>query len=289
MHAATPAFTTHFSTLAPDYDVALCDVWGVVHNGVVAWAEACDALMRFRQQGGTVTLITNAPRPGEVVKILLDRLAVPRDAYDGIVSSGDVARTIVAERRGQRAYHIGPARDMPIFEGLDLRPADVDDADYVVCTGLFDDTKETPQDYVDLVERLRARRLTMVCANPDVVVERGDKLVYCAGAVADLYAASGGEVIFAGKPYRPIYEQALAAAANARGADVVHGRVLAIGDSVRTDLKGAAAFGIDCLFVTAGIHAQELGGRHDPSASALADIFGAAGLFPKAVTPRLEW
>jgi ribonucleotide monophosphatase NagD (HAD superfamily) len=121
------------------------------------------------------------------------------------------------------------------------------------------------------------------------VVERGDKLVYCAGAVADLYAAAGGEVIFAGKPYRPIYEQALAAAARARGAAVAHARVLAIGDSVRTDLKGAAGFGIDCLFVTAGIHAQELGGRHDPSASALADIFGAAGLFPKAVTRRLEW
>jgi HAD superfamily hydrolase (TIGR01459 family) len=129
----------------------------------------------------------------------------------------------------------------------------------------------------------------MICANPDVVVERGDKLVYCAGAIADLYAAAGGDVIYAGKPYRPIYDQALAIAKAARGAPVEHQRVLAIGDSVRTDLKGAAAFGIDCLFVTAGIHAEELGHRDDPDLSALADMFAAAGVVPKGVMSRLAW
>jgi len=289
MHAATPPFTTHFSALPQAYDVVLCDVWGVVHNGVVASAAACDALMRFRQQGGTVILITNAPRPGAVVTTLLDGLKVPRAACDGIVSSGDVTRAIVAERAGQSAYHIGPARDVPIFDGLALRLVDAERADYVVCTGLFDDTVETPQDYVGLIETLRARGLVMVCANPDAVVERGDKLVYCAGAIADLYASAGGSVLYAGKPYRPIYEQALSAALTTRGNATAHGRVLAIGDSVRTDLKGAAAFGIDCLFVTAGIHAEELGGRDNPSATALAGVFAAAGLFPKAVTRRLAW
>ncbi len=129
----------------------------------------------------------------------------------------------------------------------------------------------------------------MVCANPDVVVERGEHLVYCAGAIADLYAAAGGEVIYAGKPYRPIYQQALALAQRRRGRPVEQRRVLAIGDSVRTDLKGAAAFGIDCLFVTAGIHAEELGGRENPDAAVLADIFAAAGLFPHAVMRRLVW
>jgi len=129
----------------------------------------------------------------------------------------------------------------------------------------------------------------MICANPDIVVERGHELVYCAGAIADLYAAAGGEVIYAGKPYRPIYDQALAIAAAARGKPAAPDRVLAIGDSVRTDLKGAAAFGIDCLFVTAGIHAEELGAREDPDAGALGDIFAASGLYPKAVMRRLVW
>ena len=141
----------------------------------------------------------------------------------------------------------------------------------------------------DLIARMRARSLAMICANPDVVVERGDQLVYCAGAIADAYAAAGGDVVFAGKPYRPIYEQALALAEATRGKRAEHHRVLAIGDSVRTDVKGAAAFGIDCLFVIAGIHAEELGGRTDPDAAALAGIFAAAGVIPKAVMRHLSW
>ncbi len=232
----------------------------------------------------------NAPRPGEVVaRLTLDRLGVPRAAYDGIVSSGDVTHALIAARAGQRVFHVGPKRDLPIFEGLDAPVAPLESADYVVCSGLIDDTVETPQDYHELIERMRARALPMICANPDVVVERGDTLVYCAGAIADLYHAAGGEVIYAGKPYRPIYEQALAIAQAARGGEVEHHRVLAIGDSVRTDLKGAAAFGVDCLFVTAGIHAEELGNREEPDDAALSKIFAAAGLFPKAVMPRLEW
>jgi len=289
MSAALPPFTRHFATLAPDYDVLLCDVWGVVHNGVAATHESCDALMSFRRQGGTVVLITNAPRPGTVVQQFIDRLLVPREAYDGIVSSGDVTRTVVAERAGQRVFHLGPERDLPIYEGLDVEVVPVERADFVVCSGLFDDTKETPQDYAGLIEAMRARALFMVCANPDIVVERGDHLVYCAGAIADLYAAAGGDVLYAGKPYRPIYEQALTCAQSIRGRPTDHARVLAIGDSVRTDLKGAAAFGIDCLFVTAGIHAGELGGREQPNASALGDIFGTAGVYPKAVMQRLAW
>jgi HAD superfamily hydrolase (TIGR01459 family) len=289
MPAGPPPFTDHFAALAPGYDVVLCDVWGVVHNGVAATAPSCEALSRFRGQGGTVVLITNAPRPGEVVMGLLDRLKVPRQAYDGIVSSGDVTRAIVAKRAGERVFHIGPARDLPIFEGLGVKLAPVEHADVAVCSGLFDDTVETPQDYGGLIATMRERGLAMVCANPDVVVERGEQLVYCAGAIADLYAAAGGEVIYAGKPYRPIYEQALALAQRRRGRPVDQRRVLAIGDSVRTDLKGAAAFGIDCLFVTAGIHAEELGGRENPDAAVLADIFAAAGLFPNAVMRRLVW
>jgi HAD superfamily hydrolase (TIGR01459 family) len=289
MSISSPPFISHFSTLASAYDVVLCDVWGVMHNSVVAFADACAALTRFRQQGGTVVLITNAPRPAEVVMALLDGLKVPRAAYDAIVSSGDVTRAIIAARAGQSAFHVGPARDVPIFEGLDAPLAPLERADYVVCSGLFDDTTESPQDYKALIATMRERGLTMVCANPDMVVERGDKLVYCAGAVADLYASAGGSVLYAGKPYRPIYEQALDIARSVRGRETEHRRPLAIGDSVRTDLEGAAAFGIDCLFVTGGIHAEELGGREQPNAAALDDIFAAAGLVPKAVMQRLVW
>jgi HAD superfamily hydrolase (TIGR01459 family) len=289
MSISAPPFTTHFSTLASAYEVVLCDVWGVVHNSVIAFTDACTALTRFRRQGGTVVMITNAPRPSAVVMAILDELDVPRAAYDAIVSSGDVTRTIIAARAGQSVFHVGPERDLPIFEGLDTPRAPVESADYVVCSGLFDDTTESPQDYNALIATMRARGLPMVCANPDIVVERGDKLVYCAGAIADLYAAAGGDVLYAGKPYRPIYEQALDIARTLRGRETPHARLLAIGDSVRTDLGGAAAFGIDCLFVTGGIHAEELGGRDQPNAAALGDIFAAAGLVPKAVTQRLVW
>jgi HAD superfamily hydrolase (TIGR01459 family) len=283
------AITDRFSTHSEGYDVVLCDVWGVVHNGVTATVEACDALSRFRQRGGSVILITNAPRPGDFVLRMLDRLGVPKSAYDGIVSSGDVTRTVVAARAGQRVYHLGPERDLPIYDGLGVHLAPVEQASFVVCSGLFNDEVETPEDYRKLVATMRARNLFMVCANPDVVVERGDKLVYCAGAIADLYAEAGGEVLFAGKPYRPIYDQAVAVAEQSRGRPLQRHQVLAIGDSVRTDLKGATAYGIDCLFVTSGIHSEELGGRENPNATAISGIFAAAGVAPKAVMRRLVW
>ena len=219
----------------------------------------------------------------------LDGYGVIREAYDGIVTSGDVTRALLTERPGAKVLHVGPKRDIPIFDGLDIHFVPLEAADCVVCSGLFDDEVETPEHYRDLLERIRARGLLMICANPDVVVERGDRLVYCAGAVADLYGTLGGEVIYAGKPHRPIYTEAVRMAAKLRGATPPLARVLAIGDSVRTDLAGAAGFDVDCLFVTAGIHAEELGERHDPDLGALAKIFAQAGVQPKAVTRRLVW
>ena len=285
-----PDFIEHFEPLARDYDVLFCDVWGVIHNGVAAFAPACDALVRFRERGGTAILITNAPRPGASVARILDRLAVPRQAYDAIVSSGDTARGIVESRRGQRVFHLGPQRDVPIFADLDVTFAPVESADYVVCSGLFDDTVETPETYRDMLALMRRRALFMVCANPDVVVERGDTLVYCAGALADAYVALGGEVLYCGKPYAPIYRTALVAAQGARGgAAVLLPRVLAIGDSVRTDLKGATALGIDSLFVTSALHAEDYGDRETPDLDALNATFVAAEVKPLAVTRGLKW
>jgi HAD superfamily hydrolase (TIGR01459 family) len=284
-----PSFLERFSLLAPGYDVLLCDVWGVVHNGVAAFVEACDALVRFRAGGGTVVLITNAPRPGDAVGRILDRMGVSRDAYDAITSSGDVTRSIIASRPGQPVFHLGPQRDLPMFTGLDAPLSSFEAAEYVVCSGLFDDTTETAESYRAMLTTMRKRALFMVCANPDIVVERGATLVYCAGAIADLYVTLGGEVLYCGKPHAPIYQAALATVAAARGQAPPLSRVLAIGDSVRTDLTGAVAFGLDCLFVTAGIHAEELGNREAPDTKALEQIFAAAGVMPKAVTRRLVW
>jgi HAD superfamily hydrolase (TIGR01459 family) len=283
-------FIERLEPLARDYDVLFCDVWGVVHNGMNAFPAACDALMRFRERGGTAILITNAPRAGEAVARILDRFGVPRVAYDAITSSGDVTRGIVAARLAQAVFHLGPQRDLSIFAGLDVKFTGLENADYVVCSGLFDDTTETPESYRDMLAAMRARSLFMVCANPDIVVERGDTLVYCAGALADAYAAQGGQVLYCGKPHAPIYDAALAAAAGLRGgAAPARRRVLAIGDSVRTDLKGGAAYGIDYMFVTSGIHAEEYGSRDAPDMAALNAVFAAAGVEPKAVMSGLVW
>jgi HAD superfamily hydrolase (TIGR01459 family) len=285
----SPSLLPHFSTVAPDYDVLLSDVWGVVHNGIVAFPAACDALMRARAQGASVILITNAPRPSEAVLRQIDKLHVPREAYDAIVSSGDVTRSVIRSRPGQTLFHMGPARDHSIFTGLDIKFAPLDSADYVVCSGLVEDETETPEDYRPQLELMLKRKMFMLCGNPDVVVERGHKLVYCAGALADTYRTMGGEVLYAGKPYKPIYDMALAKAAEAAGKTAPLKRVLAIGDSVRTDLTGAHAAGIDFLFVTSGIHAEELGGRDEPDARALGKILTAAGDMPKAVMRHLVW
>jgi HAD superfamily hydrolase (TIGR01459 family) len=280
----------HLAPLVRDYDVLLCDVWGVVHNGIAAFPDACEALARFRRTGGAAILVTNAPRPGASVVRILDRLGVPHEAYDAIVSSGDVTRRIVESRLSESVYHVGPDRDLPIFTSLNVKFAPLETADYVVCTGLFDDTKETPESYRDSLARMRERGLFMVCANPDVVVERGDTLVYCAGALADAYAAAGGAVLYCGKPHAPIYETALGTAASLRGGTPPPlPRVLAIGDSVRTDLAGAAAFGLDCVFVTSRLHAENYGSREAPDVEALNVIFNTAGVAPKAIMRGLVW
>jgi len=282
-------FLDRFSTVAAHYDVVLCDIWGVVHNGIAAHPQACDALTRYRAGGGTVILITNAPRPSPWVIRQLDRLGVPAGAYDDVMTSGDLTREVVAARNGGAVFHIGPPRDISIFDGLDVRFTPVETAEYVVCSGLFDDTTETPDNYRDLMATMRARGLFMLCANPDLVVERGDERVYCAGAIADLYRTLGGDVLYAGKPHRPIYDAALAKAAAVSGAAVAPARTLAIGDSLRTDMRGASALGIDGLFVSGGIHAVELGQRESPSRDALVAMFAAANVTPQSVTPRLAW
>lgn len=288
---ALPPIIASFAKIAANYDVILCDVWGVLHNGVAAFAPAAEALKRARAAGTTVILVSNAPRPREGVAKILDGLGVPRDAYDTIVTSGMVTNALLAGRAGTRFWHLGPERDIGIYDGLDLVFSGLEDAELIVCTGLFDDTVETPEDYADRLKAARARKLPFICANPDIVVERGGDLIWCAGAIAEAYAQLGGEVVFCGKPHRPIYETALATARTLRGSATPAGRVIAIGDALRTDLAGALGVGIDCLFVAAGIHAGELGLEHggtvDPKA--LARLLADGPGNPTAVTARLVW
>ena len=272
--------------LVDGVDVVLSDIWGVVHNGLVAFPEACEALHTFRANGGTVILITNAPRPADSVQRQLRKLGVPDDTYDAIVSSGDLTRLFVAEHPGQKVYWLGPERDNSIHRGLDPVLAPLAEADYIVCTGPFDDETEFAEDYREMLLQARARKLTLICANPDIVVERGDRLIYCAGAIAELYRELGGEVIFYGKPHRPIYDRAMALAVERRGHATPLDRVLAIGDLVRTDLAGAHAFGIKCLFVTRGIHAGDFEGIDQLDPASVKELFGHP---PLALIRELRW
>jgi HAD superfamily hydrolase (TIGR01459 family) len=279
-------FAERLRDLVDGVDVLLSDIWGVVHNGLVAFPEACEALRNFRAQGGTVILITNAPRPADSVQRQLRKLDVADETYDAIVSSGDLTRNFVAGHSGQKIFWVGPERDNSIYRGLDPLLAPLDEADYIVCTGLFDDETESAENYRAMLLKARERKLTLICANPDIVVERGDRLIYCAGAIAELYRELGGEVIFYGKPHRPIYERAIALAAERRGEAVSLNRVLAIGDSVRTDLAGAHGFGIDCLFVTRGIHADDFEGIDQLDPASVKELFGHP---PRALTRELRW
>jgi HAD superfamily hydrolase (TIGR01459 family) len=279
-------FVERLSDLVDGVEVILSDIWGVVHNGLESFPEACEALHTYRQRGGTVILITNAPRPADSVQRQLRKLGVADNIYDAIVSSGDLTRNFVADHPGKKMYWLGPDRDNSIYRGLDAVTAPLEQADYIVCTGPFDDETETPEDYRAMLLQARERKLTFICANPDIVVERGDRLIYCAGAIAELYRELGGEVIFYGKPHRPIYERAMALAAERRGKPTSLDRVLAIGDSVRTDLTGALGFGIDCLFVTRGIHAEEFEGIDQLDPASVKELFGHP---PRALMRELKW
>ena len=292
---AHPLEIAGLSEFAGSYDAILCDIWGVVHDGRACYAAACESLSRFRQGGGAVVLITNAPRPSPPVREQLDRLGAPRAIFDDLVTSGDVTLSLIAERGDAPVHHIGPERDLTLFEQLaattghkpPLTP--LEEADYVVCTGLFRDDVERPEDYDAALATMLSRGAPMICANPDLVVHVGDTLIYCSGALAERYQAMGGVVLQAGKPFRPIYERAFDLAARARGGALEKSRTLAIGDGLLTDVKGASGFGLDVLFITAGIHRHELHATDALDAEALTRALSEAALEPKAAMPALAW
>ena len=272
--------------LASRHPVWFCDIWGVLHNGVVAFAPAVDALTQFRAQGGRVVLLTNAPRPSADVARQISQLSIGPAAYDAIVTSGDVTRALIAEQAGQGLLHIGADKDRSLFAGLDARLVPEADAAVVVCTGLVDDTHETPAAYAQQLSRLHARGLPMICANPDLIIERGNEICYCAGALGQAYQALGATVAYAGKPHAPIYHEALSRANAICGRTVSRSEVLAIGDGMDTDILGAHQFGIDMLYVASGVH---LGAGETLHAASLENLFAGRPEHPVAAVAELAW
>ena len=248
------AFVSRLRDLAARYDTLLCDVWGVIHNGREALPEACAALADWRETCGPVILISNSPRPSPGVIAQMDELGVPREAWSAVVTSGDVTRDLLAERRPAKVYAIGPERDAPLYEGLGLDFGPLEAAGFISCTGLVDDEGETPENYRAMLATAAARGLEMICANPDIVVQRGDRIIPCGGALAELYVDLGGRAIMAGKPHAPIYDRCLAVAEDLAARLIDRSKVLAIGDGVATDVAGANKQRLDVLFIGGGIH-----------------------------------
>lgn len=280
-----PQLLTGLSAIADDYDAVLCDVWGVLHNGLAAHTGAPDALRRF-QARGPVVLMTNAPRPSTPVIAHLASLGIT-DGWDAIVSSGDVVRRLLIEDGVRSVYHIGHARDLPLYEGTGITVVETGErADMIVLAGLRDDDTETPEDYRDEMAALAASGMPALCANPDVVVERGEQLLYCAGALAKMLEDLGRPVVQVGKPHAPIYRVAMAEV-HARAPDAR--RVLVIGDGLPTDIRGAVNEGIDALFITDGIHQAEVGTPGSPDPGKVTARLMADGLDVPYYAPRLVW
>jgi HAD superfamily hydrolase (TIGR01459 family) len=271
--------------LGPSADVWFLDIWGVLHNGVRPYASAVAACQKYRSEGGRVVLVSNSPRPHDGVVRQLDQVGVARDAYDAVITSGDVSRRLIADYAGKRVFHLGPERDLPVYAGTGADPSRApEDAAAVVCTGLFNDDSETPDDYRVLLSDLRAGGLTMVCVNPDLQVERDGRIIYCAGALAQAYAAAGGKVLYAGKPYAPIYDAAIEIAMDL-SAGVSRERILAIGDGVKTDIAGATAAGLRSVFISSPVHVAPGTALQD----AVAELFPDEAARPVAVMTALAW
>lgn len=273
--------------LSGRYRAILCDVWGVLHNGIHHFEAAASALEAARKRGLVVVMITNSPRPREGVEQQFETIGVPRSSWDRVVTSGDVTRDLVAAGP-RKIFHLGPERDDSLFDGLDVELVEEFEANAVVCTGLPDDDTEEPEAYRELLTRLRARNLPFVCANPDIVVERGDRIIWCAGALARDYAQLGGRTLVAGKPHTPIYEAAMKAVGELLGGEVRRDEVLAIGDGVLTDVKGAADNGIDVLYISGGVHSRDYGHPDNPDPDKLQAFLDSHGFHPVATMPKLR-
>ncbi|MEL6828754.1 MAG: TIGR01459 family HAD-type hydrolase [Pseudomonadota bacterium] len=280
-------FPSGLAQIANHYDAVLCDVWGVIHNGRSAFDEACEALVRFRDAGGAVVLITNAPVPKAQVTGLFDPLGVPPEAYDDVVSSGDATRDLLAQRSHEVFWRFGAdegwENDRFLYDGLDIQFGGPDAADTILCIGLEDQLNDDPEDYRDRLARAADRGMEMICANPDIQVRVGDQLLWCAGALAQIYEQEGGEVVYPGKPHAAIYDLALQKMDD-MGVIVQSDRVLCIGDGPATDIRGAQRQGFDGLYVGTGlgVHGHDFAGE-------VGQLLKSHGVSARWAMPALTW
>ena len=276
------------SEIADKYELILCDVWGVLHNGIKPRQDTIQALTKYRQEGGCVIMVTNAPRQRKSVFVQLENMGVPEGVFDTVVTSGDVTRDLM-RNAPNKMLHIGPDKDLNLFEGLDAERVTEEQAEVIICTGLYDEQTEKPEDYLELLTRLKQRDLAFICANPDIVVDVGDKTQFCAGAIAREYTQIGGKTLIAGKPHHPIYDLAIQEAEKLSGKDFDRNKILAIGDGMPTDIKGARDYGLDALYISAGIHAGEYGDLENPDYDAVLEFLAKNNASPVAYSPRLVW
>lgn len=279
-----------FSEIADGYDAILCDLWGCYHDGIRPYPAAVEACRAFRARGGRVILLTNAPRPPGSIRRFLDGIGSPHDSYDAIVSSGGACQAAIAEGRFGRAIHyVGPERDLHMLGDIGFSSAPVAEAGAVLVTGFRNDRTEHPDDYAAEIAEWRRHGLPVLCANPDLVVDYGEERRWCAGAIAAAYAEAGGEVVWFGKPHAPIYRRCFEVLEEIAGAPVPPARIIAAGDGIATDVAGAAATGLDALFVTGGLAAGELGADPEhPDAAHLDSWLAGHGQTPRYAIGRLR-
>ncbi|WP_336294556.1 TIGR01459 family HAD-type hydrolase [Bartonella sp. CB169] len=277
---------TDLDAVIEHYDAVFCDVWGVVHNGVNTFKPALKVLHKIRQMGKNVVFLTNSPRLRKDVIAQLQSMDVHSGYYDAIITSGDVTRDLI-RAAPRKVFFIGQQRDLMLFEGLDCELVEEWEASVVVCSGFLEDFDEDPAAYEDMFRRIRARNLPFICANPDVIVHYGSQEFWCAGALARLYQQLGGEVRIAGKPHAPIYECAFEKLQTIRG-KVERSQILAIGDGLLTDVKGAAHFGLDALYIMGGIHRGEYMQNGVLDQEALQSFFERYGYKPQAMMWALQ-
>jgi HAD superfamily hydrolase (TIGR01459 family) len=267
-----------FSDISGRYDAAFVDLWGCMHNGVVAFPEAVTAMQSFRASGGKVVLLTNAPRPRGPVAAQIQRLGIPADAWDVIATSGDAARTAMFRGVvGSKVWFIGEDHDQAFFTPTQLidNPTEItqvplDEATGIVCCGP-ENPHSDPSVYRPQFLLAKQKGLKLLCANPDIVVDRGESREYCAGALAALYTEMGGESLYFGKPHPPIYDLARLHL-DGLGLNPMDARIICIGDGIRTDVQGASGEDLDCLFITGGLAAAETKTNSQPDPAAL-DVF----------------
>jgi len=271
----------NFSEVSEEYDALICDVWGVIHNGRELFSGINECLKNYKVNNRVIILLSNAPRPAIYVEKMLESLGFKRELYNDIITSGDLTKKSLNDNLfGTNCFHIGPDRDLNIFDDTKVKRVDFDEADFIFVTGLFDDESEDEDDYIDLLSKAKERGMILVCANPDLLVQRGDELIPCAGLISKKYDEIGGKTVNIGKPFSPIFEEAISLIERTK--KIKKSRILVIGDGLDTDIKGANLINLDSLLVLGGLFSNN-------SKDKIIESIENKGIYPNYFANELKW